>query len=166
MTGDIKHYFELYVLQDSYVSFQCSFIHTSSYTSKILYFWAWPYQESPHRNVALNTSPQNHLTKQQRHLVQSESYQSSKLIFETSRGISLALRGHKKLALTFAEPNSKKSSRSGNIRTTISLYNYIFVVSECYDSGLHSILIRNSIFGQNTTEINMMTKLYNCIVSA
>ena len=45
----------------------------------------------PNRKVALKTSPQHHLTKQQRHFGQSEAHQSSKPIFEASRGISLAL---------------------------------------------------------------------------
>ena len=47
--------------------------------------------ESPHRKVALKTWLQHYLTKQQRHFGQSEAHQSSKPIFEASRGISLAL---------------------------------------------------------------------------
>ena len=36
----------------------------------------------------------------------------------------------------------------------------------CYDSGIEDIRVKSSIFGPNTTENNMMTKLYNRIVSA
>ena len=92
VTGDINRCFGQYVLQDSYVSCQRLFIHFSGYTSSTLHLWA--YQESPHRKVALKTSPQHHLIEQQRHLGQSEARPSSKLIFETSRWILFALKGH------------------------------------------------------------------------
>ena len=65
---------------NSYVSCQRLFIHPSSYTSNTLHLWAT--QENRHRKVALKTSPQHHLTKQQRDLGQSEAHKSSNVIFE------------------------------------------------------------------------------------
>ena len=38
--------------------------------------------------------------------------------------------------------------------------------TECYDSGVHGIWVKISICGPNTTENNVVTKLYNRIVSA
>ena len=86
------------------------------------------YQGSPYRKVALKTSLQDHLTKQQFHLGQAR--QSSKLIFEISPGISLALRRHNSNSWRshFQSPIHKRAP-FGNIRTSTSPCNYILVVS-------------------------------------
>ena len=50
---------------------------------------------NPTQKVTIQTSLQHHLTKQQCHFGRSEEHQSSMLIFEARRGISLALREYK-----------------------------------------------------------------------
>ena len=91
-----------------------------------LHLWA----SRPTPKVALQTSSQHDLTKHQRHLGQSETHPSSKLIFETSRGISLALRGHKSNScLSHLQSPIHKRAPGDNIRTPTSLCNYILVVS-------------------------------------
>ena len=88
------------------------------------------YQENSHRKVALKTSPQHHLTKQQRHIGHSEAHPSSNIIFEASRWISLAFKGHESNSwLSHLQSPIHKRAPGGNIRAPTSLCNYILVIS-------------------------------------
>ena len=124
----------------------------------------------------------HHLTKQQRHLGQSEAHPYAKLIFKTSRGIALALEWHKSNSWLshMQSPIHKKWEYSLQVGIFVHLQVFVFIywwfphrlefykrhMTEWYDSGLHGIWVKSSIFGPNTTENKVMTKLYNRIVSA
>ena len=101
----------------------------------------------PTRGVALKTSPQHHLTKQQ-----SEAHQSSRHIFQTSRGISLTLRGHKS--------NSWIQNSKGDSKTMWSHVNKLFPKTK--SSGIPSLEIDGRLI---TTPRDIANKFNTFFVS-